>query len=141
MIYLHIFLLFFVILLLLFIYKYTIKKTRILFFEGDIANTPEQKKQGLMFRKKILGDKVGMLFLMKPQKHSFWMKNTYISLDVLFLDHDMRVVGFVENTTPFSLEPISIDHISSHVLEVDSGTVKKYKIKQGDKIVFIEKKL
>ena len=70
MIYLYIFLLLFIVSLLL-LSIYTIKKTRVLFFEGEIANTPEQKKQGLMFRKKILGDKVGMLFLMKPQNIPF----------------------------------------------------------------------
>ena len=126
-------------LLLFFIYKYTTAEKRIHEFEGKVAQTPEQIEQGLMFRKKKLGDKQGMLFLMKPNIHSFWMKNTYISLDVLFLDGDMRVVGFVENTTPLSLESISIDKLSNNIIEVDSGTVAKYSIKKRDKIIFTEK--
>ena len=126
-------------LLLFFIYKYSTAETRIHEFEGEVAKTPEQIERGLMFRKQKLGDKRGMLFLMKRDIHSFWMKNTYISLDVLFLDGDMRVVGFVENTTPLSLESISIDKLSNNIIEVDSGTVAKYSIKKRDKIIFTEK--
>jgi len=126
-------------LLMFFIYKYTTAQKRIHEFEGEVAKTPEQIERGLMFRKQKLGDKQGMLFLMKPNTHSFWMKNTYISLDVIFLDRDMRVVGFVENTTPLSLKSISINDISNNILEVDSGTVNKYDIKKRDKIVFTEK--
>ena len=122
-----------------FIYKYTTAQTKIHQFEGEIAKTPEQIERGLMFRKEKLGDNEGMLFLMKPDNHSFWMKNTYIPLDVLFLDRDMRVVGFVENTTPLSLKSISIVEQSQNILEVDSGTVDKYHIKKRDKIVFTEK--
>ena len=126
-------------LLLFFIYKYSTAEKRIHEFEGEVAKTPEQIEHGLMFPKQKLGDKRGMLFLMKPDIHSFWMKNTYISLDVIFLDSDMRVVGFVENTTPLSLESISINDTSNNILEVDSGTVAKYRIKKRDKIVFTEK--
>ena len=126
-------------LIVFFIYKYTTAQTKIHQFEGEVAKTPEQIQYGLMFRKKKLSDKVGMLFLMKLDNHSFWMKNTYIQLDVIFLDRDMRVVGFVENTTPLSLKSISIDKQSQNILEVDSGTVDKYNIKKRDKIVFTEK--
>ena len=126
-------------LIVFFIYKYTTAQTRIHQFEGEIAKTPEQIQQGLMFRKEKLGDNVGMLFLMKPDNHSFWMKNTYIPLDVIFLDGDMRVVGFVKNTTPLSLKSVSIDEQSQNILEVNSVTVDKYHIKRKDKIVFTEK--
>ena len=126
-------------LLLFFTYKYISAEKKIHQFEGEVAKTPEQIERGLMFRKEKLGDNVGMLFLMKPNTHSFWMKNTYISLDVIFLDSDMRVIGFVENTTPLSLESISIDDVSNYILEVDSGTVAKYSIKKRDKIVFTKK--
>ena len=126
-------------LLMFFIYKYTTAQKRIHQFEGEISKTPEQIEKGLMFRKEKLGDKRGMLFLMKRNTHSFWMKNTYIPLDVIFLDSDMRVVGFVENTTPLSLKSISINDMSNNILEVDGGTVNKYDIKKRDKIVFKEK--
>ena len=126
-------------LLLFFTYKYISAEKKIHQFEGEIAKTPEQIERGLMFRKEKLGDKRGMLFLMKNDTHSFWMKNTYISLDVIFLDSDMRVIGFVENTTPLSLKSISIGDVSNYILEVDSGTVDKYSIKKRDKIVFTEK--
>ena len=125
--------------LVFFIYKYTTAQKRIHEFEGEISKTPEQIERGLMFRKEKLGDKRGMLFLMKRNTHSFWMKNTYIPLDVIFLDSDMRVVGFVENTTPLSLKSISINDMSNNILEVDGGTVNKYDIKKRDKIVFKEK--
>ena len=100
---------------------------------GKIANTPEKIIKGLMFRKHKLKKNEGLLFDMGTNKiHSFWMKNTYIPLDVIFLNSKLRVVGFVKNTTPHSLESVSINKKSFYVLEVNGGFIEKNKIKVND---------
>jgi len=94
-----------------------------------IPNTDEEKKRGLMFIKH-LGFNDGMLF---HNINSVWMKNTYIPLDVIFLDNNYIVIGYVEDTIPLSLKSISIDKKFNHILEVNSGFVRKNNIKIGDK--------
>ena len=94
-----------------------------------IPNTNEEKKRGLMFQK-YLGFNDGMLF---HNINSVWMKNTYIPLDVIFLDNNYIVVGYVEDTIPLSLKSISIDKKFNHILEVNSGFIRKNNIKIGDK--------
>jgi uncharacterized membrane protein (UPF0127 family) len=94
-----------------------------------------------MHRKNRLGYNEGMLFPMGYKYNSMWMKNTYIPLDVIFLDDNMRILGNIENTVPLSLESISIDKKSHNVLEMNSGSVKDFNMKIGDKIIFIERTL
>lgn len=65
-------------------------------------------REGLMFRKDSLKPNHGMLFHTGRKYNSFWMKNTYIPLDVIFLDETFKIIGFVENNQPLSLEPIYI---------------------------------
>ena len=97
--------------------------------------------KGLMYIKKPLWNNNGMLFDMAPEPilHSMWMKNTYIPLDIIFLDENMNVVGFKENNQPHSLKSISIDKPSRYVLEMNAGSVKKKKLKIGERIYFFEK--
>tara|TARA_B110000285_G_scaffold208690_1_gene249075 strand:+ start:143 stop:547 length:405 start_codon:yes stop_codon:yes gene_type:complete len=95
-----------------------------------IPNTDEEKKRGLMF-KKYLGFNDGMLF---HNINSVWMKNTYIPLDVIFLDNNYIVIGYVEDTIPLSLKSISINKNFNHILEVNSGFVRKNNIKIGNKL-------
>jgi uncharacterized membrane protein (UPF0127 family) len=80
-----------------------------------------------------------MLFLLTYKINSMWMKNTYIPLDVIFLDDNMKILGYVVDTVPLSLESISIDKKSNNVLEMNAGSVKYFNMKIGDKILFIEK--
>lgn len=104
---------------------------------GNIAKSYHEIKKGLMFRKENLASNEGLLFDMGVDKvQSFWMKNTFIPLDVLFLNSKLRVIGFVENTTPHSLDSISIGKKSSFVLEVNAGFVKENKVKKNDYIDF-----
>ena len=105
------------------------------------AKTDEEITQGLMFRDN-LEKNTGMLFHMKKKsKHSFWMKNTHLPLDVIFLDkkplknNHFRIVGFIENTTPYSLKSISINEPSSFVLEMNANWVKNNNAQIGDTIV------
>jgi uncharacterized membrane protein (UPF0127 family) len=108
---------------------------------GKVVKTDKEKIKGLMHRKNILKHNEGMLFPMGYKYNSMWMKNTYIPLDVIFLDDNMRILGHIENTVPLSLESISIDKKSHNVLEMNSGSVKQFNMKIGDKIIFIEKTL
>jgi len=104
---------------------------------GKVAKTYEEIKKGLMFRKEKLGKNEGLLFDTGINKiQSFWMKNTFIPLDVLFLNSNFRVIGFVENTTPHSLDPVTINKKSCFVLEVNAGFVKENNVKKNDYIDF-----
>ena len=102
---------------------------------GKVARTLQESKKGLMFRKMPLKKNEGMLFPRKKNNvHSMWMKNTYIPLDMFFLNEDKKVLGFVENTTPLKEKVVGIDKPSRYVLETNSGWVKNNEIKVGDPI-------
>ena len=104
---------------------------------GKIMTTPKDLKHGLMFRKQKLNNKEGMLFVMKQNyDNSVWMKNTYISLDVIFLDGSMKVVGFKTNTTPLSTKTVKINQPSSYILEMNANSVNQLSINIGDSIQF-----
>ena len=87
--------------------------------------------KGLMNVKEPLWNNNGMLFDMsdRPKNHSMWMKNTHIPLDIIFLDENMKIVGFKENNLPHSLKQISINKPSRYVLEMNAGSVKKNNLK------------
>ena len=97
--------------------------------------------KGLMYIKKPLWNNNGMLFDMtdRPKNHSMWMKNTYIPLDIIFLDENMKIVGFKENNLPHSLKQISINKPSRYVLEMNAGSVKKNNLIIGERIYFFKK--
>lgn len=100
-------------------------------FTVELASTNEERSKGLMFRRE-LSPRKGMLFLFpEERKLSFWMKNTLIPLDMVFISKDWRVVGVVENATPLSEEPRGVDQDSQYVLEVAGGTAKRLGIKAG----------
>ena len=97
--------------------------------------------KGLMFERKPMNNNYGMLFDMAPEPkiHSMCMKNTYISLNIFFLDENMNILGFKENNEPHSLKSIMIDKPSRYVLEMNGNSKKRFNLKIGDKINFIEK--
>ena len=123
------------------LYKYFTIDARIHKIYGKVAKNDKELQKGLMFRKDRLKNNEGMLFPMTYKINSMWMKNTYIPLDVIFLDKDMRIIGYVEDTVPLSLEPISIDKKSNNVLEMNSGSIRYHNMLINDKILFIEKEL
>lgn len=104
--------------------------------KAKLVTTPEDKKTGLMFREYLNYDE-GMLFKFDNGFNSVWMKNTYIPLDVLFLDTKYKVIGYVEDTVPLSLDTVSINKPSDYILEVNSGWVRDNNIKIGN-IIDIE---
>lgn len=104
-------------------------------FTVEIARHQGQQAQGLMFRRKLAAD-AGMLFLYRRSRPaSMWMKNTYIPLDMIYIDRMGTIVGYHERAVPGSLEVITSQKPVSAVLEVNSGTVSRLKIAVGDKVV------
>jgi uncharacterized protein len=103
-------------------------------FSVELATTEEEKTTGLMYRKE-LPDGKGMLFdFSPPQEISMWMKNTYISLDMIFIRADGRILRIAENTEPLSTRIIGSGGLAKGVLEVIAGTARKYGIQPGDRI-------
>ena len=101
-------------------------------FEVEVARTPEEQAKGLMFRKELPAD-VGMLFPFDPpQVASFWMKNTVIPLDMIFIRPDGTIAHIAANTEPYSLVPVSSGQINSAVLEIAGGRAAELGIKEDD---------
>src|SRR5690348_10493309 len=91
-------------------------------FAVEMATTDQEKQTGLMYRKE-LADGKGMLFDFSPEQEvSMWMKNTYVSLDMIFIRADGRILRIAENTEPLSTRIISSQGPARAVLEVVAGT-------------------
>jgi uncharacterized membrane protein (UPF0127 family) len=104
-------------------------------FSVEIAKTEKERETGLMYRKE-LADGRGMLFDFTPEQAiSMWMKNTFISLDMIFVGADGRVSRIAENTEPQSLAIISSGAPARGVIEVIAGTARKYGIAPGDQVI------
>jgi uncharacterized protein len=111
-----------------------VTKTGVQVFSVEMATTEEEKTTGLMYRKE-LADGKGMLFDFTPEQEvSMWMKNTYISLDMIFIRADGRILRIAENTEPMSTKIIPSRGLAKGVLEVIAGTAQKYGIAPGDRI-------
>lgn len=101
-------------------------------FSVEFVNTDEQRARGLMFRREV-PEGQGMLFdFQRDQEISMWMENTYVSLDMLFIRADGRIMRIAENTEPLSRRIISSGGPVRAVLEVVAGTARKLRIKPGD---------
>jgi len=102
----------------------------------QVARTPKEREIGLMYREK-LGKGTGMLFIFEKEGiQSFWMKNTLIPLDMIFIGSNLKIAGIVENTEPLTLDPRKVNEKSQFVLEMDGGFCSKYSIKKGMKVSF-----
>src|SRR6202011_692035 len=109
-------------------------KSGVQVFSVEMATTEEEKTTGLMYRKE-LADGKGMLFDFSPEQQvSMWMKNTYVSLDMIFIRADGRILRIAENTEPLSTKIIASGGLAKGVLEVIAGTAQKYGIKPGDRV-------
>lgn len=111
-------------------------------FDVKIARSDEELKKGLMFVKE-LPEFSGMLFdfrRFEGQGVAMWMKNTYIPLDMLFLDCDMKLVGVYENAEPLSLTRIESKRNFCYVVEINGGKARELRLSVGDKAVLRTKK-
>ncbi len=105
-------------------------------FKVELADTPEAQARGLMFRQ-TLGDNEGMIFPSAiPEPRSFWMKNTPLSLDIIFIGADGRILNIAANTEPYSLKSVSSTGIASGVLELRAGRAAALGIAAGDKVTY-----
>jgi len=106
-------------------------------FLAEIADTPETHARGLMFRRSIKDD-YGMLFVFADEDYrSFWMKNTRISLDIIYLNGDRQIVDLHASVPPCYADPCPSypsKFPARYVLELKGGMAKKLKLKIGDKI-------
>jgi uncharacterized membrane protein (UPF0127 family) len=105
-------------------------------FEVEIVTTPETRAQGLMYRKSMAAN-AGMLFIYPDsQPVSFWMKNTLIPLDMLFLKADGSIAHIAHNAVPLDETPIDSGAAVNAVLEVNGGTAATLGIKEGDRVEY-----
>jgi uncharacterized protein len=109
-------------------------KTGVHVFAVELAVTDEERARGLMYRRSV-PESYGMLFDFKrDQEVSMWMRNTYVSLDMIFIQSDGRIRRIAENTETESDKIISSGGPVRAVLEVVAGTAKKFGIEPGDRI-------
>ena len=103
-------------------------------FTVEVANTAEEQARGLMFRKELAPDK-GMLFpFARERMASFWMKNTIIPLDIIFIRSDGSIESIAANTTPYSLDSVESSEPVAAVLELAGGRAAELAIKPGDMV-------
>lgn len=104
-------------------------------FQAEIAKTSTERGRGLMYRKEMAAD-AGMLFIFDDEgDRYFWMKDTPLSLDIIFIAKSGEIVRIAENTTPFSEKIIASRKPAQYVLEVLAGTSKRLGIKASDRVV------
>ena len=103
-------------------------------FRVEVARSGEDQAKGLMFRT-AMGTDEGMIFPMEPARQaSFWMKNTVIPLDLVFIGPDKRIESIAANAVPYSLAPISSKGGVSAVLELIGGRAAQLGLAPGDKV-------
>ena len=103
-------------------------------FTVELARTPEEQARGLMHRQSLAPDR-GMIFpYAPPQPVSFWMKNTLIPLDIIFIKEDRTIANIAENTVPLSLDPLPSLEPVVLVLEIAGGRSAELGIKAGDTV-------
>lgn len=109
-------------------------------FNVEIADTPDERVRGLMYRRYLPSTK-GMFFVFEKEGiYPFWMKNTYIPLDIIWIDSQMRVVDIKKNVLPCSSEkcPTFIPQAKAkYVLEINANVSEKIGLNIGDKLDFI----
>jgi uncharacterized membrane protein (UPF0127 family) len=109
-------------------------ETSVAMFTAEIADTEELRARGLMFRHILPEDRAMLFDFGKPRPVSMWMKNTIISLDMLFIRSDGTIAAIAENTVPQSLDTVSVQTPVRGVLEVAAGTVKRLGLKVNDRV-------
>ncbi|HEY5451985.1 MAG TPA: DUF192 domain-containing protein [Polyangia bacterium] len=105
-------------------------------FKVELAVTPAEHERGLMYREHLDAD-AGMLFISEsPRRQVFWMKNTLIPLDMIFIGADWRIAGIVENAEPKTLSSREVAAPSQYVLEIGGGLSARYGIRAGQLVDF-----
>ncbi len=105
------------------------------FFDMEIAKTAEQRERGLMFRRSMPKDSGMMFIFWPPETVVFWMKNTHMPLDMLFVRADGAIVKIVSNAKPLDLSIQSSNENVIAVIELNGGEAQRRSIKPGDKVL------
>jgi len=101
---------------------------------AEVAATPEARRKGLMWRNR-LSETEGMLFVFPAEQTlSFWMKNTPVALDIIFISEASRVVSVMPNTRPYSAQPVLSGAPARYVLEVAAGLTTEHGIGPGNRV-------
>lgn len=104
----------------------------------EIARTEAERQHGLMYRQSLEAGR-GMIFLWtKPEPLKFWMKNTYIPLDMIFIGGDKHVVYVEENAEPLTTTTRGPDEDSQFVLEVPGGWARAHGVERGVAVKFVD---
>lgn len=100
-------------------------------FRLEVCANDAERAMGLMYRRSLDRD-AGMIFVFPNERqNSFWMKNTYIPLDMVFVGRDMKVVGILHDVPPLNQLPRSVGKPSMYVLEFAAGTMKRHGVAEG----------
>lgn len=103
-------------------------------FRVELAASRFEQAKGLMFRTEMGADE-GMLFPMQPPRRaSFWMRNTVIPLDIIFIGTDRRIINIAANAVPYSEENLESEGVAVAVLELNGGRAAELGIGPGDKV-------
>jgi uncharacterized protein len=103
----------------------------------EVVETDAARQRGLMYRKHLAPD-AGMLFIFdREEQHSFWMHNTLIPLDMLFIKSDWSVLGIVENAEPLTDSLRNVPGASQYVLEVNAGFSRRHGLQAGTTVRYI----
>jgi uncharacterized membrane protein (UPF0127 family) len=109
---------------------------RKLTFRVEVARTEPEREKGLMYRDHLAPD-AGMLFLFeRPSIQTFWMKNTLIPLDMIFISSGHTIAGVVANARPLTLTARSVNEPSQYVLEIGGGLASRLGIRAGEHVEF-----
>jgi uncharacterized membrane protein (UPF0127 family) len=106
-------------------------------FQAELADSPTERNKGLMFRESM-GEREGMLFLFPDEApRSFWMRNTLIPLDMIFVRADRTILGIVENAEPKTDTARAVEGSSQFVLEINGGLSRRLGIAPGQTVTFM----
>ena len=114
----------------------TVEKDTIKVVDLEIADNEQERTQGMMYRSSMSYDRA-MLFIMQYEKEqSFWMRNTKMSLDIMYVSGEMEIVTIYKHTQPYSESPIPSFKKAKYVVETSAGFCDKFGISEGNFIQF-----
>lgn len=105
-------------------------------FAAEVADTSESRVRGLMFRNELGPDEAMIFIFNDGQARSFWMRNTPIPLDIIFVGPDNRIVNIARESIPYSLKPVVSDGVAPVVVEIPGGRAAELGIEAGDKVAW-----
>lgn len=103
-------------------------------FDAEVAESDESQTRGMMWRKELAKDKAMIFIFPNEQVRSFWMRNTLIPLDIIFISAEKKIVGIAAEAAPQTLSHRSVGAASKYVLEVAGGWCEKAGVRAGSRV-------